>query len=65
MMCALSRLDEGKLAAIQTFEKKLGKTILAYECHDIKPAKLSMEEMAQLAETEEKLGVVLVAVQSQ
>ncbi len=64
MMCALSRLDEGKLAAVKSFEKQLGKTVLAYECHDIKPAELSKDEIAQLAETEKKLGVVLVAVKS-
>ncbi len=64
MMCALSRLDEGKLATIKSVEQKIGKTILAYNCHDIMPAELSKDEMAQLAETEKKLGVVLVAVKS-
>jgi hypothetical protein len=64
MMCGLTRLDEGKLATIKSVEKNIGKTILAYECHDIKPAELSKDELAQLTETEKKLGVVLVAVKS-
>ncbi len=64
MMCGLSRLDESKLAAIRTVEQKIGKAILAYDCHDIKPADLNSDEMKQLAETEKKLGVVLVAVKS-
>lgn len=64
MMCGLSRLDEGKLQAIQSMEQKLGKTLLAYTCHNIAPADLTGDELSQIAEMEKNLGVVLVAVKA-
>lgn len=64
MVCSLSKLDEGKINAIKSAEQKIGKTILAFNCHDIAPAELSNDQIAQLNEVEKKLGVVLVAVKS-
>lgn len=64
MVCNLSRLDEAKIAAIRTMEKKIGKTLLAFSCHDISPADLSAEEINQIHEMEKKLGLVLVAVKA-
>ena len=63
MLCSLSKLDKEKIKSIESVEKKIGKTVLAFSCHDTPPAKLTQEEIAILGETEKKLGVVLVAVE--
>jgi hypothetical protein len=62
MLCSLSKLDNEKIKAIESAEKRIGKTLLAFNCHDTAPAKLTQEEIVVLGETEKKLGVVLVAV---
>jgi len=62
MLCSLSKLDNEKIKVIESTEKKLGKTLLAFNCHDTAPAKLTQEEIAVITETEKKLGVALVAV---
>lgn len=62
MLCGLSHLDEAKLEEIKSVEQKMGKTLLAYTCHDLGPEKLSDDEIAQIKEAEKNLGVVLVAV---
>ena len=64
MLCALSKLDKNQIDSIQSSEKKIGKTLLAFSCHDIAPAELTEEELAELNDTEKKLGIVLVAVRS-
>lgn len=64
MLCNLSRLDASKIETIKSVEQRLGKTLLAYNCYDVSPADLTKEEINQIAETERKLGVVLVAVKS-
>ncbi len=62
MLCSLSRLDKEKIKSIESAEKQIGKTLLAFSCHDTAPAHLTPEEIAIIGETEKKLGVVLVAV---
>ncbi len=62
MMCSLATLDKGKIEAIQSLEKKLGKTVLAFSCKEIKVDTLKDDEIAQIKETEGKLGLSLVAV---
>ena len=62
MLCSLSQLDKEKITSIESAEKKLGKTLLAFSCHDTPPAKLTEEEVALVKETEKKLGICLVAV---
>lgn len=64
MLCSLSKLDNAKLDSIKSAEKKLGKTLLAYTCHDVAPAMLTEKELDIIKETEKKLGIVLVAVKS-
>ncbi|MDA8240898.1 MAG: hypothetical protein M0Z67_11095 [Nitrospiraceae bacterium] len=49
---------------VKSAEKKVGKTLLAFSCHDVAAATLTPEELAAVQETEKKLGVVLVAVKS-
>jgi hypothetical protein len=62
MLCSLSKLDKEKIISIESAEKKIGKTLLAFSCHDTPPAKLTEEEVALVKETETKLGICLVAV---
>jgi hypothetical protein len=62
MLCSLSKVESLDLDAIQGLEKDLGKTLLAFSCHDLKPAEIKDEELSKINELENKLGVVLVAV---
>ncbi len=62
MLCSLSKLDKEKIKSIESTEKKIGKTLLAFSCHDTAPAKLTQEEITVIGEIEKKLGVLLVAV---
>ena len=62
MMCNLSQLDSGKLNEVKSAEQKIGKTLLAYSCYDVKPAELSDRELDELKNVEKKLGILLVAV---
>jgi len=64
MLCSISKLDNEKLGSIQSTEKKIGKTLLAFSCHEVVPAELTETELAMVNEAEKKLGVVLVAVKS-
>lgn len=65
MICSLSnKLDETKLNEIKNLEKKLGKTILAFSCHEVKPHKLDEKELASIQSLENKLGLSLVAVEA-
>ena len=63
MLCSLStKIKPETLQAIQSLEQELGKTLLAFSCHDLKPAHLKDEELAKIKEVENKLGLSLVAV---
>lgn len=62
-LCSLSRLDEGQTSAVQQLEKTLGKRLLAYSCHDVELAALNDEELKQVNELQNELGLILVAVQ--
>ena len=62
MLCSLARLDKEKVEAIEAIEKKMGKTLLAFSCQDLKVDALKDEELAQIKEAEKKLGLSLVAV---
>lgn len=64
MLCSLANVDETALSAIQTLEKNLGKTVLAFQCHDLTPSSLSADELAKVQEAEKSLGISLVAVES-
>ncbi len=64
MICNLSRLDEAKIDAVRAVESKIGKTLLAFSCRDISPADLTAEELNQIREMENKLGLVLIAVKA-
>ena len=63
MLCSLAtKINEETIAAISTLEKDLGKTLLAFQCHDLKPSELSDAELQRIKEVETKLGISLVAV---
>ena len=62
MLCTVADLDKKKLEAIQSLEKKLGKTLLAFSCKEISITPLKADEIALLKELENKLGLALVAV---
>ncbi len=62
MLCILAHLDKEKVSAVQSLEKKLGKTIIAFSCGDIGVSSLREDELAQIRDAEKKLGVALVAV---
>ena len=64
MLCSLSRLDDTKIKTIQSLEQKLGKPLLAYSCYSLAPADLTQDELKQITEAEQKLGLALVAVKS-
>ncbi len=63
MICSLANKVEGtNLQTINDLEKDLGKTLLAFSCHDLKASSLSADELKKIQEVENKLGVSLVAV---
>lgn len=62
MLCTFANLDEASLSAINEFEVKAGRTLLAYTCKDIGIDAMSPDEVSQLKRLEDKLCVQLVAV---
>ena len=62
MLCSLASLDKGKREAIQSLEKKMDKTLLAFSCKEMKIDALKDNEIAQIREAERKLGLSLIAV---
>ncbi|MGE5301265.1 MAG: hypothetical protein ACM3MB_09950 [Acidobacteriota bacterium] len=64
MLCALSKLDKEKIENIKSAEKKMGKTLLAFSCHDVAAETLTEEELDVIRKTERELGIVLVAVKA-
>jgi hypothetical protein len=65
MLCSLATsLNESTLKTITDTEKGLGKTLLAFSCHDLKPATLSADDLSKVQEVEKILGVSLVAVET-
>jgi hypothetical protein len=65
MLCSIAtNVNKSTLKAINDLEKGLGKTLLAFSCHDLEPSTLSAEELGKVQQIEKKLGVSLVAVES-
>ncbi len=65
MLCSLSsNVSPSTLQAIQNLEKDLGKTLLAFSCHDLKPSALQSDELRRIQEAEARLGLSLVAVEA-
>ena len=65
MLCALAEnVDAGILEKITQLENDLGKTFLAFQCHEMKPTMLTAEEINKIQDVEKQLGVSLVAVEN-
>lgn len=63
MLCSIANnINEETLKTINDLEQDLGKTLLAFSCHNLNPSQLSSDELSKIEETEKKLGVSLVAV---
>ncbi len=63
MLCSLSnKLDESTLKSVQDLEKGLGKTLLAFSCHDLKASTLDADQLSKIQKLENDLSVSLVAV---
>lgn len=63
MICSIANnVNDTTLKAITDLEKDLGKTLLAFSCHNLNASKLNAEELKKIQDTEKKLGVSLVAV---
>jgi hypothetical protein len=63
MLCSLStKLGEEEMSAIETVEKEVGRPLLAFSCHPLKPADISADQLAKIQTLENKLGISLVAV---
>ena len=64
MLCSLSNLNEQDLEQIQALESELGRPLLAFSCHEAKPAILDDAALKKIQEMEKKIGFALVAVES-
>jgi hypothetical protein len=62
MICSLSNLEEKDLSQIQSLEKDLGKTLLAFSCHEIPASTLEADKLEKIQDLEKQLGLSLVAV---
>lgn len=62
MICSYAAMDESKLDSLQQLEKELGQTLLAFSCHEMKPAQLTPEQLERVQALENDLGVVIVAL---
>ena len=64
MLCSLATdVNDSSLQTITSLEKGLGKTVLAFKCHDLKPSTLTNDELSKVQDAEKKLGISLVAVE--
>jgi len=61
MLCSLSKLDDSQLGQIESLEKELGKTLLSFTCHDIKPAELKGDELEKIKNLEKNLTRILIS----
>jgi hypothetical protein len=62
MLCTFANLDKEKLEAVQSLEKKIGKTLIAFACKEMSATSLEDNELAQIKEVEDKLGLSIVAI---
>ena len=63
MICSLTNLTDENLAQIRTLESELGRPLLAFSCHDARPAVLDDEKLKKIEALEDRLGISLLAVE--
>ncbi|MBL3592071.1 MAG: hypothetical protein JMJ93_01030 [Synergistaceae bacterium] len=59
MICTHADREGKKLEALQSAEKGMGRTLLAFSCQDLKAAPLSEEQLEHIKALEKALGVVV------
>lgn len=65
MLCSLAtKLNETAMAEISALEKETGKTLLAFQCHQLTPSQLDAQALEKIQAVENKIGVSLVAVEA-
>ena len=63
MLCSLdTQMTPETHRQITALEQELGRTLLAFRCHNMKPSELSDRELQKIKEIESSLGLSLVAV---
>lgn len=63
MLCSIAtKLGETELGEIKALEQDIGRTVLAFSCHQVGPAPLDESQLEKIRQLEERLGVSLVAV---
>ena len=62
MLYATSELDAERPQKVQNFEKATGLKLLALNALDVEPANIQDEELHDIQDLENGLGVTLVAV---
>ncbi len=62
MLCTFAHLEKDKLSEVQSLEKKLGRTLLAFTCSAVDVTPLKEDELSEIKKIEGKLNVSLVAV---
>ncbi len=62
MLCTLANLENDKLERVQSLEKKLGKTLIAFSCREMSIVPLKEDELSQIKQVEKKLNLSLIAV---
>ncbi len=62
MFCTVANLDGKKLEELKSLEQRLGRTLVAFSCSDMKVPQLEDKELKEIKEAESRLGVALVAV---
>jgi hypothetical protein len=60
----MGKLDKGEQEAVESLEKELGKTVLAFRCDlNAKPTELTEAELNQIQAVEDTHKLSLVAVE--
>ncbi len=63
MLCSLdTQMTPETHRQITALEQELGRTLLAFRCHNMRPSELSEDELQKIKKVEANLGLSLVAV---
>lgn len=59
-----SNVNETTVKTINSLEKELGKTLLAFKGYELQPTDLDTSQLEKVQQIEKDLGVSLIAVES-